>query len=294
MLLPRTIAYNFNSRPSARGDAPKWYCGDSANIISIHAPPRGATRRVAGSSRPRRISIHAPPRGATCSSMPGCFLPTLFQFTPLREGRRFSLSSASVPAPFQFTPLREGRRVFPIIVAFSSYFNSRPSARGDRSSSCRPSSAALYFNSRPSARGDGTRRVLGVLESYFNSRPSARGDDGVRLVLAVRPISIHAPPRGATATAFFAPVVLDAFQFTPLREGRQVGESCFATFGVFQFTPLREGRLYSAVTLLSRCYFNSRPSARGDMPTEDNAVATPIFQFTPLREGRRADSSAAL
>ena len=205
MLLPRTIAYNFNSRPSARGDAPKWYCGDSANIISIHAPPRGATvhqnvlvfvkgisihapprgatRRVAGSSRPRRISIHAPPRGAT---------------------------------------------------------------------------------------------VHGVCWGYWNL------------------ISIHAPPRGATATAFFAPVVLDAFQFTPLREGRQVGESCFATFGVFQFTPLREGRLYSAVTLLSRCYFNSRPSARGDMPTEDNAVATPIFQFTPLREGRRADSSAAL
>ena len=234
---------NFNSRPSARGDSIPGR-NSAAPIIFQFTPLRegrqdwmqkkGLTRYFnsrpsargddAGAAEPcfLDISIHAPPRGATCSSMPGCFLPTLFQFTPLREGRRFSLSSASVPAPFQFTPLREGRRVFPIIVAFSSYFNSRPSARGDRSSSCRPSSAALYFNSRPSARGDGTRRVLGVLESYFNSRPSARGD-GTRRVLGVlesyfnsRPsargdgdgllraggagcISIHAPPRGATS-----------------------------------------------------------------------------------------------
>ena len=239
---------DFNSRPSARGDD----SGDAVQIydlISIHAPPRGATgheERIGGlrddfNSRPSArgdtlvekvkklpdISIHAPPRGATHCL---CFLRPQYSF--------------------QFTPLREGR----------------PDCAGTRRLRKR-----ISIHAPP--RG---ATVHGVCWGYWNL------------------ISIHAPPRGATATAFFAPVVLDAFQFTPLREGRQVGESCFATFGVFQFTPLREGRLYSAVTLLSRCYFNSRPSARGDMPTEDNAVATPIFQFTPLREGRRADSSAAL
>ena len=98
-------------------------------IISIHAPPRGATffrgkrYHVAHfNSRPSArgdtssravcnrafISIHAPPRGAT--------------------------SAISLSAPrtrFQFTPLREGRRRFQRQFAFALYFNSRPSARGD-------------------------------------------------------------------------------------------------------------------------------------------------------------------
>ena len=76
---------NFNSRPSARGDSDikRLY---NAFSISIHAPPRGATRTqfphwssVNFNSRPSArgdlnsgdatmsafISIHAPPRGAT-------------------------------------------------------------------------------------------------------------------------------------------------------------------------------------------------------------------------------------
>ena len=55
--------YNFNSRPSARGD-------------------RGYARRITSAV----ISIHAPPRGATKSATRwGRF--GIFQFTPLREGR---------------------------------------------------------------------------------------------------------------------------------------------------------------------------------------------------------------
>ena len=79
--------FNFNSRPSARGDQIRRGCG-SRRSISIPAPPRGATGagRIAGptskdfNSRPsargdstslygvigtRTISIPAPPRGAT-------------------------------------------------------------------------------------------------------------------------------------------------------------------------------------------------------------------------------------
>ena len=54
-------------------------------------------------------------------------------------------------------------------------------------------------------------------------------------------ISIHAPPRGATAES-----VTDAtpslFQFTPLREGRLLTVSAACSPFLFQFTPLREGR----------------------------------------------------
>ena len=57
----------------------------------------------------RGISIHAPPRGATKSRKDG-FTMYKFQFTPLREGRRKSSCLPSMWTKFQFTPLREGRQ----------------------------------------------------------------------------------------------------------------------------------------------------------------------------------------
>ena len=57
---------------------------------------------------PELISIHAPPRGAT-SMRPSSDTSRSFQFTPLREGRRTRSSASGRSAIFQFTPLREGR-----------------------------------------------------------------------------------------------------------------------------------------------------------------------------------------
>ena len=55
---------------------------------------------------------------------------------------------------------------------------------------------------------------------------------------------------------------------------------------LFQFTPLREGRHCLPRDEGGVPYFNSRPSARGDITggfiTDDDGT----FQFTPLREGR--------
>ena len=59
----------------------------------------------------------------------------LFQFTPLREGRRFAFQNiGTIPFIFQFTPLREGRQMRSAETARRKYFNSRPSARGDKAS----------------------------------------------------------------------------------------------------------------------------------------------------------------
>ena len=101
--------YDFNSRPSARGDAVT--VPDGWRAYSFQFTPlregRQAGRGGRGSastnfnSRPsargdvlhnadalrKGISIHAPPRGATLTGVPLSTL-TLFQFTPLREGRR--------------------------------------------------------------------------------------------------------------------------------------------------------------------------------------------------------------
>ena len=168
------LLFNFNSRPSARGDAARCsqlYCDV---LISIHAPPRGATKRRFGSRRRRHISIHAPPRGATKRRFGSRRRRHISIHAPPRGAtrRRFSSLSSFI---FQFTPLREGRRFILAAVALARYFNSRPSARGD---------------------------MVGV--QFWQI-----GD-----------ISIHAPPRGATGLD--AKKRTDAiFQFTPLREGRQ-------------------------------------------------------------------------
>ena len=148
----------------------------SRGLISIHAPPRGATfcvnflfKLVYFNSRPSArgdeiaekqdmsagISIHAPPRGATALSVQ-----------------------------------HQKRQV---------NFNSRPSARGDGAYDIPVIAPTSDFNSRPSARGDRLRISAVGGRKYFNSRPSARGDAiFVYLSLKREFISIHAPPRGAT------------------------------------------------------------------------------------------------
>ena len=57
----------------------------------------------------------------------------------------------------------------------------------------------------------------------------------------------------------------------------------------FQFTPLREGRPdFHGCPCRLFCYFNSRPSARGDAGINTPDDITKLFQFTPLREGRHS------
>ena len=144
-------------------------------LISIHAPPRGATARASSrqqrrqhfNSRPSargdtagrerrtadRISIHAPPRGATAVVVI-CAWISLFQFTPLREGRRRTLESLEAADLFQFTPLREGR---------------------------------------PRSPGKTRRAPL------FQFTPLREGRPVPRPAQSGGAISIHAPPRGATS-----------------------------------------------------------------------------------------------
>ena len=90
----------------------------------------------------------------------------LFQFTPLREGRHDGTIAAATANVFQFTPLREGRHlqhrtpghhceisihapprgatIYTTCIINSSYFNSRPSARGDSNHSVSSSSSAGF------------------------------------------------------------------------------------------------------------------------------------------------------
>ena len=172
---------------------------------------------------------------------------------------------------------------------YAPYFNSRPSARGDHGAGLRPAEAD-DFNSRPSARGDTVSNAeQRIVRFNFNSRPSARGD----------------------AHAFQVRVVLDKFQFTPLREGRRHTPHKPWHGRHFNSRPSARGDQERRERLPNRKNFNSRPSARGDisisMPNvcdfisihapprgatyhQQRSATYRLFQFTPLREGRQSGS----
>ena len=146
-------------------------------------------------------------------------LPLYFNSRPSARGDATRAAKPSMRILFQFTPLREGRLKPLFFSGEDGYFNSRPSARGDRLART-PALAPCDFNSRPSARGDrtaGRRWQIALIFQFtplregrlqfpaallklchFNSRPSARGDSALKPRTFEIPISIHAPPRGAT------------------------------------------------------------------------------------------------
>ena len=120
---------HFNSRSSARGDLSE-YRVRRILIISIHAPPRGATCRFQN-SREAHIFQFTPLREGRHISRVRRDAEDLFQFTPLREGRQSVYYKVLEDYIFQFTPLREGRRAMAGRSCAKPHFNSRPSARGD-------------------------------------------------------------------------------------------------------------------------------------------------------------------
>ena len=214
--------------------------------ISIHAPPRGATPGERVGQQGVYISIHAPPRGATRAQRSGTGSRSSFQFTPLREGRRHDardharLIHISIHAP--------PRGATPMICIYSAdcTISIHAPPRGATTTSCTSRRRKFYFNSRPSARGDRRSRKTACSGNYFNSRPSARGDESVlrtqprpsafqftplregRLacfhVMTCRSISIHAPPRGATIlmALLMAALLLQYFNSRPSARGDDV------------------------------------------------------------------------
>ena len=164
-------AVYFNSRPSARGDHTAGAVG-SPPAISIHAPPRGATKYLTAKGRSHNISIHAPPRGATGNWDEGGHILLISIHAPPRGATSGGLLDVvlavviSIHAPPRGATITGSAPVFNAV-----YFNSRPSARGD------PILSAVWcdtidFNSRPSARGDVKRYAISA-NLLFNPYKSA-------------------------------------------------------------------------------------------------------------------------
>ena len=301
------------------------------------------------------ISIHAPPRGATlCRRMLRIF--SAFQFTPLREGRHYTVLDRSALTIFQFTPLREGRRDTTIGKAtglisihapprgatiFSAYNDSNLSisihapprgATTNRCSSFPNSLISIHAPPRGATPSNSARNRAKIFQftplregrrstfrrrgnrDYFNSRPSARGDAACEGVPHFSGISIHAPPRGATlGVPLLCMTQFISIHAPPRGATISTSTSRKSTFP-FQFTPLREGRHCDCApccAILISIHAPPRGATRNgkaaastmaDFNSRPSArgdlsgalfLYLPLFQFTPLREGRPRPTSVS-
>ena len=233
------------------------------HLISIPAPPRGATRQVLHraraihfNSRPsargdgarRRvvalvllISIHAPPRGATEPSALDSLRRVHFNSRPSARGDGEDDFGAYAFKLFQFTPPREGRhRLHCIVYSF------------------------FPFQFTPPREGRRTSALQAPIATYFNSRPSARGDLRMFSWFTPSPISIHAPPRGATSPAC----------------------ACSTAARYFNSRPSARGNSFSRYFFIARTISIPAPP-RGATCELVGVLRDALFQFTPLREGRQ-------
>ena len=194
------------------------------------------------------------------------------------------------------------------------YFNSRPSARGDPIPAHGDSTFPFQFT--PLREGRRVTRSPTPQAANFNSRPSARGDLMPFRHFPCLSISIHAPPRGATAHRPAAQAELHYFNSRPSARGdlkclitgcahlaisihapprgataRQNVGDCIR---VFQFTPLREGRLSQKSITPVGDYFNSRPSARGDSGQRPPSLLNPHFNSRPSARGDAIKGGSAI
>ena len=184
---------HFNSRPSARGDVRN--TGFQCRKYFNSRPSARGDGNPAEREGTHMISIHAPPRGATNRRDARPAVPT-FQFTPLREGRRIRAKRSPQAAYFNSRPSARGDDSETTRSRSVSISIHAP-PRG--ATFCGfPTTFPLQISIHAPPRGATPSRRTAIPLFHFNSRPSARGDALRGHRRRKRRISIHAPPRGAT------------------------------------------------------------------------------------------------
>ena len=232
--------------------------------ISIHAPPRGATRGIGDINTTCNISIHAPPRGATVLAREIICAEDISIHAPPRGATR-SRASASSSFRFQFTPLREGRQ-------------------GRHGDGARRHDISIHAPPRGATVSDdamgGTARI-----SIHAPPRGATSDTAQEAGTTV--ISIHAPPRGATPICYTVADFCRISIHAPPR-GATPPRACHVVRHTISIHAPPRGATLSSVSAANiLAHFNSRPSARGDIHEKFLGSEASKFQFTPLREGRR-------
>ena len=208
--------------------------------VSIHAPARGATRRLP--AVPRGLHRFNPrpctrgdgsPRGAFVES-------SAFQSTPLHEGRQFCRASFRRRSRFQSTPLHEGRPT-----------------------STPPTSFRMRFQSTPLHEGRQVSFVSMPLPSPVSIHAPARGATAEAAQLARLKMFQSTPLHEGRQVPISPGEPVSPFQSTPLHEGRPVTPEEMARYMEFQSTPLHEGRLYTRQRCPACGKFQSTPLHEG-------------------------------
>ena len=165
------------------------------NLVSIHAPTRGATRLARTLSRLAWVSIHAPTRGATRRSAIGSLNAGFNSRAHAGRDARFAKLSAS-GSVFQFTRPRGARPKTVYAKERNPGFNSRAHAGRDLISLyiCRSTSVSIHAPTRGA-----TLTCFDFDDSNLFQFTRPRGArQGRRAAGPRRGVSIHAPTRGAT------------------------------------------------------------------------------------------------
>ena len=150
------------------------------------------------------------------------------------------------------------------------------------------------FQFTPLREGRHEERHAGADAQNFNSRPSARGDGrNPPHHRAAGRISIHAPPRGATEDLAAIREELSISIHAPPRGATSPSLLRSIPTCYFNSRPSARGDTTQRHLPLNALYFNSRPSARGDGGQSLNCTPSVLFQFTPLREGRLLSAGVA-
>ena len=236
----------------------------STTLLFQFTPLREGRRRHA-SRQPRDvdISIHAPPRGATPSRR------------MVHPGRQISIHAPPRGATF---PASESPGVGKISI--------HAPPRGATDAAGRAIEAAdISIHAPP--RG-ATLRVM-VLHSrfVFQFTPLREGRQVLVVCRRAAIISIHAPPRGATREIHQRLGILPISIHAPPRGATGVSFSCLLWLFISIHAPPRGATALGSALGKPPTYFNSRPSARGDVSCSRSFATSGVFQFTPLREGRR-------
>ena len=188
--------------------------------ISIHAPTKGATVSVCGSTSTLLISIHAPTKGATLITIQHK-KQNKFQSTLPRRERQIHLEKHGMNILFQSTLPRRERRGNNESCRRIWYFNPRSHEGSDRSSRWIDYGYGISIHA-PTKGATCLYKVRLQLDQISIHAPAKGATIQITICSNIIPISIHAPAKGATQTMYFQAVHLD---FNPRsREGSDDGE----------------------------------------------------------------------
>ena len=210
-------------------------------VVSIHAPTRGATFMILKSSATRYLFQSTRPRGARHPKQQLAYLAQKFQSTrprgarPDHRGRGRHRRLVSIHAPTRgatrsqpclhgaarvsiHAPTR-GATVEPIVVPYTCVVSIHAPTRGATMATAK---LTLFQSTRPRGARPAACWPWPRFRRCFNPRAHAGRDPGAIRSAHARPVSIHAPTRGATSTAWRITSWRSGFQSTRPRGARLV------------------------------------------------------------------------